>query len=385
MTKERNSNFELLRIISMFFIVLGHTILHGNINYNIQNESIRVIFDILSMIVIVHVNSYILVTGYFQSTSSFKQSKLWQIIAQCLFYRIVIVGIMYFFNIKDFSNMEIARAIFPLNIREYWFIGNYLILYCVSPFINKLIEVLNKKEYQKLLITLTVIFSLIPYITGNSAVVNDGYTLYNFVYLYLIGAYIRIYPIEKSYFFKRYSKQLLKIIYLSMFMICVLANYCIFKTSSLLINDNTIFKPLAVWFNTMTYAYSNPIIIIQTIFYFAYFGIHNIKSSFINKWSALTLGVYLIHDNSHVRYLLYKWLKIDAGPIKSYTFILYTLLIAIGIFLVCSIIELIRQLFFKIARKTCIYKNIRKRYYEIIENIKIKPETIDIQESTQID
>lgn len=372
MKEERNSNFELLRIISMFFIVLGHTIIHGNIINNTINPSIKVIFEIIMLILIVHVNSYILVTGYFQSKSTFKQSKLWQILVQCLFYRIVIVFLLAILKVKTFNAVELFHAIFPLNLNEYWFIGNYLMLYCLSPFINKFINNITKKDYQKTLIVLTIIFSIIPYLTGNIAINNTGYTLYNFIYLYLLGAYIRRYPIEESYLFKRCSKQLLKIIYLLIFIFCVIINYSISTTANVLLQTNRIFAEMANWSITMTRAYSNPIIIIQSLAYFAYFQTLNVKSKFINKLSTLTLGVYLIHDNNHIREVLYKWTNIDIPNISSYSFILYAIGIALGIFITCLIVELIRKLLFKGINSLKISKKIREKYYNTIKDIYIK-------------
>ena len=63
----RNSNYELMRIISMLFIVLWHVILHGNISSNCANDGILAIFDVMLLFIIVHVNSFVLLTGYFQS------------------------------------------------------------------------------------------------------------------------------------------------------------------------------------------------------------------------------------------------------------------------------------------------------------------------------
>ena len=63
--EERNSNFELLRIVSMLFIILWHTIMHGNMLYNCTNESIKWILEIIQFLIIVHVNSFVMVSGYF--------------------------------------------------------------------------------------------------------------------------------------------------------------------------------------------------------------------------------------------------------------------------------------------------------------------------------
>ena len=67
----RNSNHELMRIISMFFIVLWHCILAGNLT-NTSNPNTSMIYTLIQLIIIIHVNSYVLVSGYYQSKSTFK-------------------------------------------------------------------------------------------------------------------------------------------------------------------------------------------------------------------------------------------------------------------------------------------------------------------------
>lgn len=71
----RQSNFELLRIVSMIFIILYHIIIHGHVIENSTNAGLNVILNLLIFISLVHVNSYVIVTGYFQSTSEFKQKR----------------------------------------------------------------------------------------------------------------------------------------------------------------------------------------------------------------------------------------------------------------------------------------------------------------------
>ena len=72
--QERNSNFELLRIIAMLFIVLYHIIIHGQVLGNSVNAGLSIIIYLVMYMTLVHVNSFILLTGFFQSTGKFKQS-----------------------------------------------------------------------------------------------------------------------------------------------------------------------------------------------------------------------------------------------------------------------------------------------------------------------
>lgn len=125
----RESKFELLRIISMFFIVLYHTIIHGYVVENSINSGLIIILHLLLFISIVHVDSYVIVTGYFQSKSKFKQSKVWSIINASWFYRIIIVIALTIIGAASLSKVEFLKQISIIDITDsYWFITMYLAL-----------------------------------------------------------------------------------------------------------------------------------------------------------------------------------------------------------------------------------------------------------------
>ena len=193
---ERKSNYELLRIVSMFFIVTFHTICHGQALSLCENSTLKFILNIIVLITLVHVNSYIMVTGYFQSNSKFKQSNVWALINSNLFYRIVILIILSITGYVTMNALEIFKETFIINFTEYWFVRVYLILYCISPFLNKLIQNLEKSEFKKLLFIVFIIFSVLPFISNNQIISNDGFTLSQFIFMYLLGAYLRIYTLK---------------------------------------------------------------------------------------------------------------------------------------------------------------------------------------------
>lgn len=105
----RKSNFELLRIVSMFFIVLYHTIIHGHVIENSTNPGLTMISNLLLFICIVHVNSYVLISGYFQSKSTCKQSKVWSLINADWFYRVIIVIILTSIGAISLSKVEFLK------------------------------------------------------------------------------------------------------------------------------------------------------------------------------------------------------------------------------------------------------------------------------------
>ena len=147
-TDIRQSNFEILRIVAMFMIVITHIINHGQVMQNSNREVLSLIFDFIFDIVIVHVNSYVLLTGYYQSKSEFKMSRLMQNINTVWFYRAAMLIFLVLINAWHPTHVEIFRHTFPLDLGFYWFIDVYIILYCISPFLNKLLEKLDKKNYQ---------------------------------------------------------------------------------------------------------------------------------------------------------------------------------------------------------------------------------------------
>ena len=66
---------------------------------------------------------------------------------------------------------------------------------------------------------------------------------------------------------------------------------------------------------------------------------------------------------------IYIWLKIDNGPIYSYNFIIYMLIIAIVIFVACMLIEFIRQTCCRKIQNLKFIQIIKDKYYNYIRNI----------------
>ena len=363
------SNFELMRIVSMFFIVIGHIIVHGHVFSNCTDPSIKLFFRFILFLVIVHVNSFVLLTGYFQSKKSFKQSSLWKIINANWFYRVLIMISLLLFGVITVDKVTFIKEILPININEYWFIQNYILLYCLSPFLNKAIRSFDKVTFQRLLFVLFIIFSILPIMTGNGFINNTGYTLYTFICLYMTGAYLREYPLQNSYLFQKMSRNMFQLFMIMIFVFFLFVNMTTTSFFQSILHYNPVTKEFAGYFVKAKIMYHNPFIIVQSIAYFGFFTALVIKQNkFINKIATAVFGVYLIHENNFIRDILYKTLLIDNGHISSYKFILYFFVVAILIYVVCTIIELLRQLLFKFIYDLKLSKKIRDKYYSFIKN-----------------
>lgn len=358
--KVRESNFELMRIISMLFIILWHIIIHGHMIENCTSNAIQEYLKIIEFIIIVHVDSFIVVSGYFQSKSKFKLSKLLNLILQVVMYSFII----YLISIKvglvnDYNKISIVQKMLPSTTGSYWFISTYIIVYILSDFINKFIEKLSRQEFKNLLMLLFVVFSVIPYITGGRILRNDGYNFYNFIFLYMIGAYLRRYPLKDSYHFRNLSINGYRVFLVGVFLGCVILNHLITRYAFTVQDYDNFFADFSSRIMDGYMGYSSMFVIIQTVCFFEFFRYINIKSRVINYISSCTFGIYLFHENNSVRSTIYHFFKIDNGAYSSYKMLIYMFAVMFGIFILGVIIETIRKIIIQlISRLGIVKKNI---------------------------
>lgn len=205
MKKVKQSNFELMRIVSTFFIVLYHVIYKG---YTLQNSSGATLFllQLIVCITLVHVNSFILITGCFQYNKKFSLQKFLSTFSIFYFYKIIIYLIFIIFNKESFTSVDFFNLINPFYISTHWYIACYLVIYLLSPFFNILIKNMNQPTHRKLILILILCFSFAPFFSNQTVGTNDGLTVVQFIIMYFIGSYLAKYPIDENIHFKNYSK-----------------------------------------------------------------------------------------------------------------------------------------------------------------------------------
>ena len=338
MKKERQSNFELMRIISMIFIIIWHVIVHGKVLENSQNLEIDTLINFIKHIIIIHVNSFILVLGFFQIRSKFKLSKVFSLLFQTLFYSIIIFFILFKLGvINDVNFTVIMNVLIPFSTTDYWFISNYIITYMLSDYINVFLKNLSHKKFKKFVILCFVIFSIIPFITRMRFINNNGFNFYHFIFLYVLGAYLYLYPPKESRLLNKISINGYRLLLVFLFVLC--ASY------------NLFLQEFAV-----NHCYNNGQIL------------NHLSSKIINKVSSCVFGIYLFHDNSYLRQIIYKISRIDNGLFFGRRILIKIPIVVLAIFIVGLIIELFRKFLAKIICNTLIYKKIRAKFYKYIES-----------------
>ena len=309
---QRNSKFEILRIICMLMIIAHHLVTHGgylsesvsSVNQGFMNSMIGGKLG---------VNLFVLISGYFLCKSKFKFSKLIKLMFEILFYSFFIYIVFVATGTVEFSVKEFFCSIFPISTNAYWFMTCYVVMYVLSPFINKVLNSSSKKECLLLICFLLVFQTIIP-LAGFSYLSNVAW----FITLYLIAGFLRLYPTKIA------DHKWLNII--------------VFCVSYLCIALFNVFLNISLWNATSI------VCLICAVSLFNVFK--NIKkpinSKFINVVASATLGVYLIHDNNYVRGWLWQTLLKCPDMAGEWFFPLFAIGAMVGVYVVCTLIDLVR-------------------------------------------
>lgn len=189
--KERQSNIELLRVVSMFFIVLEHLLIMGTDFFtNPVGNQLEVANSIIGFTYI-GVNCFILITGYFGADFSWK--RLLRVYLICLFYEVVGFLVAYGHGDVEWSTTALSYMLFPLSHGNTWFIRCYVILLLLLPILNAGLGQLDKGQYQYVLLLLTILNLYFGWFHKQPNFSGDGYNASQMVYLYVIGRYLNRY------------------------------------------------------------------------------------------------------------------------------------------------------------------------------------------------
>lgn len=316
--RNRNSNFELMRIVSMLFIVIGHTLSWGGVTDS-ANDFLKLIIYIIYALIVVHVNSFVLLTGYYQVQSKFKIKKVINILILMLFYRIFCLIIAINLDwIQCVGIKDLILKIVPLSNFSYWYLNVYIVLYLISPYLNIFVNNTSKKKYGILLIILFIFCSIITRSTMQEFIANeDGYSLIHFIFMYLIGGYLRKY--DGTISFKVLNKRITTVDKSNIFLIIYfIVGIIKFLLNYLGTNNNILpeFVNIRLNYSFDRLIYDDPLVILQSISYFLFFKNLKIKSRAINTLSLATNEVYLFHMNQSFRKNLYLMLGLN---LSNYT------------------------------------------------------------------
>lgn len=283
--------------------------------------------SILNGFLYVAVNCYILISGYFGVR--FKWQSLLKVYGICFFYGIAAYLIHIGISGDQIGRSLLYNSIFCISHSKLWYVRCYIILLLISPILNTAIESFTKRQFQYIVLSLTILNLYFGYFWQSDNFNKDGYNIEQFIYLYFIGRYIRLYCDHAAIHQHR-------IHYLVGYIICAL----IWGGATILWHKIS----LPIW---EPFAYNNPITIIGALCFVCFFLTFHFQSNIINKLATFTFPIYVVHTGNYFS----SWINDFIQKVSQYTDsqygIICTLLticsLAIATMIFISVIDCLRQ------------------------------------------
>ncbi len=328
-TKARDGGIDLLRII----MTVGVVFLHYNnesigkaLLYTRDSLQNNIFLLIVEVLFVPAVDIFVLISGYLSvRRCNVKFSRGVEMTAEVIICQVLSGVIVKIARQSHISISDFMRWLVPTN----WYVVLFIALYYLSPFINVTLSRISTKSIVTLNFMLLLLFAIEPTIVrllekligrtinglsmigmyGN----QYGYTIVNFVVLYIIGATIRLVPLSNTAHIER--------AFVAVFLLNIVLFVCEY---------NTCFSPYIMM------DYCNPLIIAQAISFFLLVKNIKCRSKVVSYIARGCFPVYLLHAT------FLELFPIDRIAGKS---LFYVIVNSIGtcilIFCVCFIIGII--------------------------------------------
>lgn len=289
---KRKSNIEILRIVAMLMVVMGHYVYYGIMQVGtndpyalyISGSNTRQIISAMLILGSFGVGIFFAISGYFSvSLQGVRLHSFIRICIQIVLYALISIAAYSCFKFRgvplqgDTSQhlLTIINVLFaPLSGSQWWFATAYLVLMLIAPYYNQFLSKLNKRHKLLLLGYLYIHMYLFGKIHSNI------YDLEVAVFYYTIGYYIRT-----------ETKEHKKFTGIFLFFIAVIVNgICQYKLASYSSGTQSVI--IRKMFSFISEAVQ-PIGVAGILSCFIAIESGNIK--IINNISKHTFGVYLFH------------------------------------------------------------------------------------------
>ena len=271
----RESNMELLRIVSMLMVLLLHanflvfgTPTAADATCQPVATFLRLFFESVS---IVGVNLFVFISGWYGIKA--KVSRIAAFLFQVFFFVAVCYGAEVV--VLGTNTFSFSYLFHLLRMDSYWFAQAYLILYVLSPALNKFIEHSPHRDHLLLLISLFVVQTVFGWL-GDGWYRGDGDSPLTFLFVYLLAAYVRRCSLLQSFSSGR-------LLFMAFGVILV---------GSLLAFGISVFDHRLV---SLFYKHTSPLVLLEVSLIGVAFSKFHFRSQAINFVAASCFAVYLLN------------------------------------------------------------------------------------------
>lgn len=270
----RQSNMELLRLLSMLFVLMLHAN-YKSIGVPTQADlvdapfsaGLRAFFEHLT---IVAVNVFVLISGWFGIRPKWKG--LASLLFQSLFLPVVVLVVCLALG-DNVPLKDVPKSFCPG--AAYWFVTAYMGLYILSPILNSFADHSTKRQLRLFLVgffTMELLYGLVV----DWGHFIGGYSMLSFVGLYLLAQYVRRYP-------GRWQEHG-GAFFLGLYVLTMLVSTFLFLLLLSLGRSEGRFI-----------SYLSPFVLLGSLFLMLAFSRFRLQSRAINWMAASCFSIYLVH------------------------------------------------------------------------------------------
>lgn len=274
----RSSNMELLRIVAMTMIVVGHFFIHGFAG----SLKMTAVYRMLAPLHICGVNLFFLISGWFGIRFSFRS--LVKIIGVTFFFIAVNIILLGCLGSEIEPKLIADLFLFPVSRGNYWFIMVYVALMMMSPLLNAGMAGMGKGSFNSFMVLFSF-YTLYSCAVGGNYVNVNGYTIMQGIWLYLVAAWLR----QKMAFTDRMPTW---------------GWFAAFALFSIISAVGFSLTGRMSWLN-----YNKPNVALASICFFMMFTRMSIRSRIINIIAPAAFGCYLLQDGLFGHRLAYGWME----------------------------------------------------------------------------
>lgn len=292
----RKSNFELLRLICMFLVLVLHSnfLSIGAPVYSDTPKGEFFIRNLIEVVPFIAVNVFILISGFFSIRPNVKS--IINLLFCCLFYSVGVRLVYYIICWSTDSQPQFGfwdSFLFISN--SVWFVADYLMLMIFAPILNAFVE---KVSNRALIITVGLMLFFAFYfglIRGDLVEYISGFSFVTFILLYLIG---RVLHQNKVWI----ENHIRPFFIWGGYIIGMLVFYAL--VSFVGIRGHVFYFYLDNLGTSRVFTYTNPFVILSAVCFFMLFMRKEFVSPKINKLAKSVFAILLIHSN-HVAITYY--------------------------------------------------------------------------------
>lgn len=274
----RQSNFELLRLVAMFMVLMLHANFFALGEPTLrewQRDGAEVLTRVgMESLAVVAVNVFVILSGWFGIRASWRGGL--QLLFSVAFLQLLCIAVGHFVFAQPAPLDEVAGALSPGG--GLWFVRSYLILYVLSPCLEGCLErwPIGRRRRMMLLLLLTCCA------WGWWADVADfgkGYSALHFVVMYLLGRYLRL---SRSGWTTRPAG-----VYAAAYLVLSVAT-AVAYVFPFVQGETERLRPV--------FYYNCPLVVLSSVSFFLFFSRLEFRSPAVNRLAASALSVYVVHQ-----------------------------------------------------------------------------------------